>query len=133
MGDAFAQGGIVMYPLLVVGLGVLWLAARAAWLMTRPDGGSAEVERSLQGVLFWGAFSVVLGLLGTAVGIIQIAQAVTLSRQVEPILVWGGFGVALVTLIFGLLIFLVAGMLWFVLRQWSWRRFGRVRVATAAA
>jgi biopolymer transport protein ExbB/TolQ len=132
MSEAFNQGGIIMYPLLVVGIGILFLSARAAWLLSRREAPAAEAERSLQGVLFWGAFSVVLGLLGTTIGLIQISQAIILAGRVEPTLVWGGFGVALVTLIFGLLIFLVAGVLWFALRQWSWRRLSRERSALAA-
>jgi biopolymer transport protein ExbB/TolQ len=132
MREAFVQGGIVMYPLLVIALGILWLAARAAWLLSRRERTDAEVERPLQGLLFWGAFSVVLGLLGTAVGIIQIAQAIMLAGQVEATLVWGGFGVSLVTLIFGLLIFLLAAVLWFVLRQWSWHRLAQGRTGVPA-
>jgi biopolymer transport protein ExbB/TolQ len=132
MTTAFEQGGIVMYPLLVIALGVLWLAGRTAWLLTRSDRAAAEVDRPLQGVLFWGAFSVVLGLLGTVIGIIQIAQAIMLAGQVEAMLVWGGFGVALVTLIFGLVIFLVAALLWFALRQWSGRRLPRDRAGVPA-
>jgi biopolymer transport protein ExbB/TolQ len=127
MTHVLEQGGIVMYPLLVIALGVLWLAARTAWLLSRSDRSSAEAERPLQGLLFWGVFSVVLGFLGTVIGIIQIAQAIRLLGQVEPPLVWAGFGLSLVTLIFGLLIFLIAALLWFVLRQWSWHRFARNR------
>jgi hypothetical protein len=120
--NAFHGGGIIMYPLLMAAVGVAWLAARTAWLLSRSDRVAVEVERSLHGVLFWGAFSVVLGLLGTVIGVIQMAQAITLAGQVEATLVWGGFGVSLITLIFGLLIFLVAGLLWFALRQWYWHR-----------
>lgn len=120
-------GGIVMYPLLVIAIGIVALAGRTAWLLARSERAAAEVERPLQGVLFWGGFSVVLGLLGTTIGVIQMAQAIMLAGQVEATLVWGGFGVSLVTLIFGLLIFLVAALLWFMLRQWSWHRFARNR------
>jgi hypothetical protein len=107
--------------LLLFLLGVGPVVVIAAWVV------AAEAERPLQGLLFWGVFSVVLGFLGTVIGIIQIAQAIRLLGQVEPPLVWAGFGVSLVTLIFGLLIFLIAALLWFVLRQWSWHRFARNR------
>lgn len=119
MREAFLSGGILMWPLLVIGIGVLVLAVRSAWLLSRSERSAAEADQRLQAILFWGVMSVVLGFLGTTVGIIQMAQAITLAGAVHPPLVWGGFGVALVTLIFGLLIFLVAAVLWFVLRQWS--------------
>jgi biopolymer transport protein ExbB/TolQ len=131
MTEAFVSGGIIMYPLLVIGIGVLWLVARTTWLLARGEN-AADVERPLQGILFWGAFSMVLGFLGTTVGIIQIAQAITLAGRAEAPLIWGGFGVALITLIFGMLIFLFAAVCWFALRQWSWHRFARVRPAAPA-
>jgi len=116
--EAFLSGGVVMYPLLLIVIGILVLAARAAW----PVFGQARplppaAERWLHAILFWGAISVVVGFLGTTAGIIQMAQAVGLAGGVEAPLLWGGFGVALVTTIFGLLIFLLAAVLWFLLRQ----------------
>lgn len=126
MGQAFQSGGVMMYPLLLVGLGVLWLGARTAWALRSGEPDGARVEGSLQTILFWGVMSVVLGLLGTVVGLIQIAQAIGLAGAVEPPLVWGGFGVSLVTLLFGLLIFVVAALTWFGLRQWSLRAGGRL-------
>jgi biopolymer transport protein ExbB/TolQ len=122
MYHAFASGGIVMWPLLAVGIGVLVLAARAAWLIHRGERPAAEAESTIQAILFWGVMSVLLGVLGTTIGIIQMAQAVGLAGGVEAPLLWGGFGVALVTLLFGLLIFVVSLPLWFGLRQWAARR-----------
>jgi len=61
-----------------------------------------------------------------------MAQAATLARNVEAYLIWGGLGVALVTLIFGLLILLLAGLLWFTLRTWSVRASRGASVASPA-
>lgn len=132
MAEALNQGGIIMYPLLVVGAGVLLLAGRATWLLARRDGSAAEAQRMLHGVIFWGAFSVMLGLLGTTIGIIQMSQAIVLLGGVEPPLVWAGLGVSLVTLIFGLLIFLLAALLWFPLREWAGRQLARERTGVPA-
>jgi uncharacterized membrane protein YjfL (UPF0719 family) len=132
MTEFFAQGGIVMYPLVAVGLGVIWHAARSARLIGQGAVASPELHGSLQGIVFWGTFAAVLGLLGTSIGVIQMAQAVTLARGVEPYLVWGGFGVALITLIFGMVILLVAGLLWFTLRTWMSRRARGTGSVTAA-
>jgi hypothetical protein len=114
--DAFLSGGLLMYPLLLIAVGVLAVAARAALLLYGRGEASPATERWLQAILFWGAISVLVGLLGTAVGLIQMAQAVALAGSVHPPLVWGGLGVALVTSIFGMLIFLLCAVLWFVLR-----------------
>lgn len=118
MREAFLSGGIMMWPMLVIAVGILVLAVRTVWLLQRAEAQPWEVERRLQSIVFWGIMSVILGVLGTTVGIIQMAQAVSLAGAVDPPLVWGGFGVALVTLIFGLLIFVVSALFWFTLRQW---------------
>lgn len=113
--NAFESGGALMWPLALIAVGIIVLAGRTAWLLRR--GSSREAEGTLQAILFWGVIGAVLGFLGTIVGIVQITRVVSLAGSVEAPLVWGGFGVALVTLIFGLLILLVAALLWFVLRM----------------
>ena len=124
--QAFQSGGIIIWPLLLIGIGVLALCGRVALLLLgKGDPVPADVEWRLRAILFWGAMAVALGLLGTIAGIIQMAQAISLASAVEPTLVWGGFGVALVTLIFGLGVFLIASVFWFILRQvffWGMQR-----------
>ncbi len=117
--EAFRSGGIMMWPLLAVAIGILALALRAAVRLARAERGSVhEVERWLQAILFWGATALVLGILGTVVGLVVMARAIGLAGAVEAPLVWGGLGVSLVTLVFGLLIFLLAALAWFTLRAW---------------
>src|SRR5690606_25086194 len=74
-----------------------------------------------QSLLFWGGMAALLGLLGTAVGLVITAQAVARVPDAGASLIWGGIGVTLTTLIFGLLIFLLAALAWFVLGMWSSR------------
>lgn len=59
-------------------------------------------------ILFCGAMSVVLGVLGMAVGLVVVARAIQRVGEVDSALVWSGVGVSLIPLIFGLLIFLFA-------------------------
>jgi biopolymer transport protein ExbB/TolQ len=127
MRDLFLSGGILMYPLLVIALGVVLLAARAGWLLRRAERPAAELDQRLQAIVFWGGMSVVLGLLGTSLGLAQMAHAVRLAGAVEPPLLWTGFAMALVTLVFGLSIFALALLLWFPLRQLSQSQTARQR------
>jgi biopolymer transport protein ExbB/TolQ len=126
MADFFQGGGVMMWPMSLVGLAILFLAVHAAVLLARRE---PEVEGRLRAVLFWGVMSLVLGVLGTTVGIVQMAEAVARSGGVRVTTLLGGFGVSLITSIFGLLIFLVAAMLWFALRQWHLRQAAPVRSA----
>lgn len=116
--ETFASGGVMMWPLLMIGVGVVVLSVRAGQHLFGEDPRpQVETERRLDGILFWGSMGIVLGFLGTVLGLVQMAQAIQHLAPVSSGLVWGGIGVSLVTLIFGFMIFLVASLLWFLLRQ----------------
>ena len=133
MVEMFLMGGKMMWPLALIGVGVLWLTGRTAWQIRHREQSGAEAELSLQAILFWGAMSVVLGMLGTAIGWIQATRAIALAGGAEPGLIWSGFGITLTTLTFGMLIFTIAALCWFVLRQWASRASGRKWGQTSTA
>jgi hypothetical protein len=117
--DLFSDGGFMMYPITLCAIAVLALAGRAAWRISvgRSEAG-APVRAGIDGVLFWGVYASVLGVLGTVVGITLAAMAVEAVGEVHVALVSGGIKVALITTIYGLLILLLSALLWFGLRQW---------------
>lgn len=122
MSEMFRNGGLMMWPLLATAAGILWLSARTAMRLTGGDRSRLEeAGRGLHAILFWGAMAAVLGLLGTVVGVIMMTRAIQAAGTVEPSLAWAGVGVTLITLLFGLLIFLLSAVSWFVLRQWHGR------------
>lgn len=121
----FMSGGVVMWPLLVLALGVVGLGAREAVMLRRLDPRGASHRASPATILFWGAVSLLVGLLGTVVGIVIMARNVAAAGEVSGSLVWGGVGVSLVPLVFGILTFLVAAFLWLPLDTWRRRALGR--------
>jgi biopolymer transport protein ExbB/TolQ len=118
--EAFRSGGVMMWPMLVIALGIAWIGVRTA-LRARENPSGDDVRRGMQSLLFWGGMAALLGLLGTAVGLVITAQAVARVPDAGASLIWGGIGVTLTTLIFGLMIFLLAALAWFVLGMWSSR------------
>ncbi len=113
----FREGGVMMYPLLILALTVVVLTVRGWMRVGRADAPDAVLETGVDAVVFWGAWSVVLGLLGTIVGIYFAAGAIATAPAISPQVIWGGIRVALITLIFGLLVFAVSAVAWFVLRS----------------
>ncbi len=115
-----------MWPLAAVALGVtLWAVLGAAGLFRERAAGVEGARRKRGALLFWGAMAIVLGALGTLVGLIDMAQAVQRAGAVSEALVWGGVSVALISLAFGLLIFLLAGTFWVLLSagiRWAERQ-----------
>lgn len=78
-----------------------------------PDGLRAEID----GVLFWGGFASVLGLIGTLVGVSLAARSLAAAGGDAPAsLVWGGLRVALIPTVFGFLVLAVCLLAWYGLR-----------------
>jgi hypothetical protein len=123
LGEMFRYGGFMMYPMTLCAIAVFGLSGRAAWGMRAASahpGESAPV--GFHGVLFWGIYASVLGVLGTVVGVALTAQSIEAAGEVRVALVSGGIRVALITTIYGLLILLLAALLWFGLQQWRRRQ-----------
>lgn len=113
----FFAGGVMMYPIALSALVVLGLTAWSAWrLWARGPRVDARLEAGVDGVLFWGGFALLLGVLGTVVGIAQVAQAVEMVGEIHTTLVWGGVKLALITTIWGTVILGAAALFWFLLR-----------------
>ncbi len=117
MFDLIHAGGFMMYPMLFTAFAVVALSGWSwATLPRDAAGADAVVETRIDSVLFWGAYGVVLGILGTLIGIAQAASAIEAAGVASGSMIWGGIKVALITVIFGFLLFSVALVLWFVLR-----------------
>lgn len=129
MPEFFAAGGYMMWPILICGVLVLGIAATTGAKLFRPgERPLTHVRSGIDAILFWGGFALVLGVLGTVVGVMQMAQAVERVGQVHTTLVWGGFKVALITTTSGLLVLSVAMLAWFSL----WLRYRSLAPGRAA-
>lgn len=117
--DWFAEGGVMMWPILGSGLIAVGLALDAGRRLL--DGGKGgDRRRALAGrldaVLFWGGFAALLGVLGTLVGVAVMADWLARAGGGPAELVWQGLGVTLNTTVFGLIVLLVSLVAWFGLR-----------------
>lgn len=125
MVDVFVSGGIMMWPMLLCLIAVLVIAARSTRHMTTGSAAEMEVRSPADAVLFWGGFSALLGVMGTLVGIAQVARAISAAGGASASLIWAGMGVTLVTTMFGLAILLIALIIWYGLRVTAGRRHTR--------
>jgi len=124
--EVFAQGGILMLPMVLVSLVLLGIVVRALWhLFVRGGSNSTAIQSCLDSLLFWGGFAVVIGVLGSAIGYHKAMTAVVQRGHVNPRALWIGTAEGMVSSIAGLLILAGAGALWYVLR-WQYLRDRRV-------
>jgi len=92
MFELFVLGGIPWMTFLTINLLALLLAAwkAPAWVK--------EI----------GMIALVVGVLGTLVGFYQAALDISKAGGIAPYIVWGGIRVAVITAIYGLMIYFVS-------------------------
>lgn len=113
--DFIAQGGVPMAALVVVAFVVATLAVRA-WRHLGTDGDVDAGASAIDAVLFWGAVAVVIGLVGTLLGLGAMATAIEAAGTAPAPLIWGGVRAAVSTTLAGSFVFLAALAAWAVLR-----------------
>jgi hypothetical protein len=125
--DFIRMGGVPMYLLIIVTLVAAGIALRSALHLREVAAPDRTLEQRIDGVLFWGAYAALLGVLGTVVGFFQTGSMLQQAGEASSQLIWGGVRLALTTSIAGLVIFAVALIVWYALRS-AYR--GRVAQAT---
>ena len=68
-------------------------------------------------ILFIGSFAFLLGLFGQILGLYQVLACVYDAGDMSPSLIAGGIKVTLLTSIYGFVLFLISGIIWFVFRN----------------
>ena len=113
--------GFTRWPLAFSVVVIAALTMFSGFRLFRSDA-SADLRSKafVDAILFWGGFAVIWGVLGTLIGITIAAQAIEAAGAVSTTLVWGGIKVAMLTSLFGMLILVIASLIWFVL-QLRWR------------
>jgi len=67
-------------------------------------------------VKFMGGLAAVWGILGQGIGIYQACIAIQEVQDVSPALLAGGFQVSMITALYGIMIFLLSHIFWFILK-----------------
>ncbi len=109
-------GGPLMYALVVLAIVLIVLTARKAMqLYGKTDTDGSDLERGLHAILFWGAFSAVLGVYAQISGIYLALRAIIAAADISPPVIAEGMAISFHTTLFGLSVFLLSGLAWFIL------------------
>lgn len=128
----FEAVGVIRWPLLfslgaVLGLSVV----SGARLTSVASEASLRTKTWIDGILFWGGFAMICGVLGSLVGIIIAAQSIEAAGAISTTLIAGGLKLALLSSSFGVLILAFAALSWYTL-QLRWRLIGATEQEIAA-
>jgi len=114
------QSGTTGWIHVLLAVVILVIASRRVMQLA---GGSVvpgpEWDASVNGVLFWGVFAAVLGMLGQMVGIYHSLTAIRAATEVDPWVVLEGFMISFTSTLIGLAILTVSALLWYALKSWG--------------
>lgn len=118
----FIQGGPYMWLLLIFSVVILVLAVQKAIRLFKPNElNVVQFEIGLNGILFWGALSLLVGLFAHFQGVYIAMQVIAHAPEISPAIVAEGYSMSLITILSGLFIFIISLIIWFVLR-WRFKR-----------
>ena len=112
-------GGILHMTLLsIIALLILGLSIKKTIDLFISDGLKPyQLERGLSGIIFLGSFAFFWGIFGQAIAIYEAMSAIEKMGSVSPAMLAGGLKVSLIVPIYGLMIFLVSSIFWYLLRM----------------
>lgn len=74
----------------------------------------SETRQKLKYLKSLGTFSLVVGFLGQMIGLYDAFEIIEQVTEISPSLLAGGLKVSMITSLYGILIFLVSYLLWFI-------------------
>ena len=119
MFELFKMGGPLMFPISFIGVAIILLSLISfIRLLTgnMPAGRAGEVR--LQALPFWGVIALLLGFLGQASGHFKSLSAMLEASAINPRMVVAGLRECFITTLLGLIVCIVALLIWGVLRLW---------------
>lgn len=111
------QGGTLMLPLLLIGVAVLVISAKKVNdLYVKKGLPSAQLEKGINAIIFWGIFGIILGFFGHFFGLYNAMIAISKAKNISPAIVAMGYAMSITTILAGLFIFMISAILWLVFR-----------------
>ncbi len=115
MKDLFYMGGALFMSILT-----LLLIGVIAWIvyhLVAFYGGKSEKENTLRNLNYArsiGLFAMITGILGQLIGFYMAFAAIEQAGDVSPALLVGGLKVSMIPTLYGIFIYLLSLLLWFI-------------------
>lgn len=69
-----------------------------------------------------GLFTMITGILGQLIGLMMAFGAIERAGDISPALVYGGLKISMYTTLYGIFIYLLSILLWFILDLWHHKK-----------
>ncbi len=117
MKDLFVMGGTLFMGILTVLLVIV--LAISVYFAVIISSGKAEARKNFRHQLSYikstGLFTMITGILGQLIGLVMAFDAIQNAGDISPSLVAGGLKVSMITTIYGICIYLLSILFWFLL------------------
>jgi len=113
MFDLFYAGGPLFMGILTIILVALIATAVYSLIKIKRDGSSSKSVSLVKEI---GIFGFVFGIFGQFLGLYQAFTAIEAAGDVSPALLAGGLKVSMITTLYGMIIFVIAWLLYFGLK-----------------
>lgn len=118
----FISGGPFMWLLLLTGILILGITLKKVLVLYwKKEPTQPNLERGINAIIFWGGISVVLGFFAHFFGMYQAMIVISKAPEISSAVVAEGYAASLTTILFGLFIFLLSAIFWFLLR-WKYHQ-----------
>jgi len=117
MKDLFIMGGSLFMGILTILL-VIILAISVYFAVLISSGkasGKKNFWHQLNYIKSVGMFTMITGILGQLIGLLMAFKAIEGAMDISPAILAGGLKVSMITTLYGILINLLAFLIWFVL------------------
>lgn len=108
----YVGGTLFMTFISITALTMLGLTAK---ILIDSFSGKQDTRFSPNSIIVTGSLAFMLGILSQTIGIYQALTAIQQAGDVSPAIIFGGFKVSLIAPMYGLIIFVIALIIWLVL------------------
>ena len=84
--------------------------------------GKSNFTHQLTYIRSAGLFTMITGILGQLIGLMMAFTAIEEAMDISPAIIAGGLKVSMITTLYGIFIYLLSILIWFILDLWHQRR-----------
>ena len=114
MGGPLFMGILTILLVILVVLAVVFSLSIASGKAT----GLTNFRHRLTYLKSLGLFTMITGILGQLIGLMMAFSAIEKASDISPAIIAGGLKVSMITTLYGIIIYLISILFWFLLDLW---------------
>lgn len=120
LNNLFHTGGTLFMGILTILLMILLVTAVvfAIYIFNGKAHKSKSFGHQLTYLKAMGLFTMITGILGQLIGLLMAFGAIERAGDISPQIVYGGLKISFYTTVYGILVYLLSILLWFILDLW---------------